>query len=191
MDGDAFWDRWGELTRYLHSARLAFKREAKLWDELEFGDPSGVEINQKGEPWKYHVTVEQHRAVMGGEETLLATVLISSYALAEAAALARLGEESSDAGGIEGWGKRLLERNDQGWDAVLGGRSEVVEVAVVRNYYAHALAAMNEKSISRLRNAGNCRFEVGDTCPIDIESTIRYRHILKDLLRHGGVRKEY
>jgi hypothetical protein len=50
----------------------------------------------------------QHLAAVRDEETLLASVLMRSYAFAETAAAERLCCDARDFGGIEDWGTRLL-----------------------------------------------------------------------------------
>ncbi|MCZ4326756.1 hypothetical protein [Brachybacterium paraconglomeratum] len=190
MDGEMLWSRWGDLTRYMSSALIAFRRESRLWGELEFDDPKSVTIGLKAGSGKYQVKLEQHRSVMQDEQTLFSTVLVSSYALAEGAAGFRLQKDAASLGGIETWGSDLLSCNARSWDDVPEGKSGAVEVAVVRNYYAHGLSSMNERSINRLVAVGNSQFELGDVIILDAEKVTRYRSLLKDLLRKGGIRGE-
>ena len=87
-------------------------------------------------------------------EILHASVLVHSYAVAEAAAGERLGVDPRALGPVEEWGTELLSRGGSGWDDVKDGRAGVVEVAVVRNAVAHGRHVVDERSAQRLVAAG-------------------------------------
>jgi hypothetical protein len=80
-DGDAVWDEWLRITRFLQGARLAFARENNLWTSLEISGPVKLAVSMpKGH---YQVKLDDHLAAVQDDETLFASVLIHSYALAE------------------------------------------------------------------------------------------------------------
>src|SRR6476620_2235167 len=115
------WTEWGRLTRFLESARLAFVRERNLWTSLELARLDEVRLSADTGRSLYKVPLAQHLAAVEDEDTLFASVLIHSYALAESAAAARLDIDSRDCGGIEDWGTRLLVANGRTWDSIDGG----------------------------------------------------------------------
>jgi hypothetical protein len=122
------WDEWGALTRFLESARLASARESRLWHSLELRDRESVTITApRGGQGQYEVKLQQHLDAVDDEVTLHASVLIHSYALAEATGCALLGIDSRKAGGIEKWGHQLLVANDRDWTDVIDGRPGAVE----------------------------------------------------------------
>ena len=88
---------------------------------------------------------------------LFTSVLIHSYALAETAAAERLGGAARDFGGIEDWGRRLLATTGSTWGALKEGVAGAVEVAVVRNAYAHGGRRIDESAANRLRAVGISR----------------------------------
>src|SRR4051794_25483101 len=57
-------------------------------------------------------------------------------------------------GGIEGWGTRLLTGNDRDWSEVEGGLAGAVEVAVVRDAFAHGSRTIDSLARARLLAAG-------------------------------------
>jgi hypothetical protein len=181
------WDEWGALTRFLESARLAFARESRLWHSLEIRDRESVTITApRGELDPYQVRLEQHLDAVDDEVTLLASVLIHSYALAEATACDMLGIDSRVAGGIEKWGHRLLQANGRSWTDVLDGEPGAVEVAVVRNAFAHGGRAITAKDAERLQKAGSPPRNPGDQLSLTYDELIRFRRRLRGLMRYGG-----
>jgi hypothetical protein len=147
-------EEWGRITRFLESARLAFAREENLWTSLELSDPDDVEISASSPNGRYTVHLPQHVAAVQDEETLFASVLIHSYAFAQSAASTHLGIDSHTCGGIEDWGSRLLDGASRSWTEVRGGLAGAVEVAVVRNAFAHGSRTINEQSAHRLAAVG-------------------------------------
>ena len=147
-------EEWSRITRFLESARLAFAREENLWTSLELSDPDDVEISASSPNGRYTVRLPQHVAAVQDEETLFASVLIHSYALAQSAAGAHLGIDSQTCRGIEDWGSRLLDAASRPWTDVRGGLAGAVEVAVVRNAFAHGSRTINEQAAKRLVAAG-------------------------------------
>jgi hypothetical protein len=85
---------------FLNSERLAFAREHELWESLQFRHPEEVALAIAKPPkGRYVVSVHEHQAALADTETFYASVLIQSYALAEAATADRLGAASSSFGG--------------------------------------------------------------------------------------------
>lgn len=188
LDHASVWHEWGRITRFLESARLAFAREHALWSTLEIADLKNVAVHAPtGATSNYQVRLNQHLAAIGDEETLLASVLIHSYALAESGAADHLGVDSRDFGGIEDWGARLLASASGTWDQVLDGLAGAVEVAVVRNTYAHGTRVIDPAASTRLVEAGGPELAAGSSIAITYEDLQGYRARLKSLLRVGSV----
>lgn len=181
------WTEWGALTRFLESARVAFARERNLWNSLELADPEAVQITTTTGARRYEVGLTNHLAAVDDEVTLYASVLIHTYALAEAAACRELGIDSRSAGGIENWGKRLLDANNRDWSGVFEGEAGAVEVAVVRNAFAHGTRLIDAPSEGRLAAAGASPRAAGDAVSLTYEELRHYRDRLRSLLRTGGV----
>lgn len=181
------YDEWGRITRFLESARLAFARERGLWASLEIRDSDAVQLAAPAGQGEYRVSLDRHIAAVSDEETLLASVLVHSYALAESAASDRLGIDSREFGGIEDWGERLLNTTGSPWSEVKDERSGAVEVAVIRNVFAHGTRAIDEASAERLAAAGAPAREVGSTVNLTYVELREYRSRLLSLLRLGGV----
>ena len=111
------WSEWGRLTRFLESARLAFARERNLWATLDLRSADEVKLSAATHHGTYKVGLNQHLAAVRDEETLFASVLIHSYALAESAAAERLGGHARDFGGIETGAREYSRRQDRGGSA--------------------------------------------------------------------------
>jgi len=47
--GDALFDEWGRITRFLESARLPFARERNLWTSLEIATTDDVQSRSANE----------------------------------------------------------------------------------------------------------------------------------------------
>jgi hypothetical protein len=121
------------------------------------------------------------------EETLFASVLIHSYALAESAAAVRLEGDPRDFGGIEDWGTRLLATTGSTWDALNEGMAGAVEVAVVRNAYAHSGRRIDHASANRLRAAGQTAWKEDDLVVLDYATLRIFRGRLRALMGLGGL----
>lgn len=184
------WTEWGRLTRFLESARIAFARESKLWESLELADATSAKIRTENGKATYQASLEQHREAVSDTWLLNASVLLSYYALAEAAAADKLGlADVADIGGIEIWGKRLLDAAAADWQDVKDGKGGVVEVAVVRNTIAHGDRTYNQRGINRLQAAGaQVSINPGAPLQLDYASLHEYRARLRSLLRVGQVR---
>ncbi|WP_144329367.1 hypothetical protein [Tepidimonas charontis] len=184
------WTEWGRLTRFLESARIAFARESQLWESLELADASSAKIRTENGKATYQVSLEQHRQAVSDTWLLNASILLSYYALAEAAAADKLGlDDVTDVGGIEVWGQRLLDAAAANWHDVKDGKAGAVEVAVVRNAIAHGDRTYTQRSINRLQAAG-VQVSVSPGAPLQLDYTAlhEYRARLKSLLRVGQVR---
>lgn len=181
------WTEWGALTRFLESARLAFARERNLWSSLELADPDAVKITSATGLRRYEVALKNHLSAVEDEVTLYASVLIHTYALAESAACRNLGIDSRTAGGIEAWGGSLLGAHGRDWSGVFDGEAGAVEVAVVRNAFAHGTRLIDDSSEQRLAAAGAPPRTSGDAVTLEYEELRQYRDRLRSLLRVGGV----
>lgn len=187
-DSSTLWREWGLLTRFLESARLAFARERSLWHSLELHNRSAVKISAPTGPGHYKVPLDAHISVMDDEETLYASVLIHSYALAEAAARSHIGLTPRQASGIEEWGTRLLAAQGRSWaDGVLDGHAGAVEVAVVRNAFAHGTRVIDEHAARRLQKAGAPERVLGDAVNLSYQELRLFRERLRSLLNTGGL----
>lgn len=184
------WTEWGRLTRFLESARIAFARESKLWESLELADATSAKIRTENGKATYQATLAQHREAVSDALLLNASVLLSYYALAEAAAADKLGlDDVSDVGGIEVWGQRLLDAAGASWQDVKDGKAGAVEVAVVRNAIAHGDRTYTQRGINRLQAAGvQVSINPGAPLQLDYASLHEYRARLRSLLRVGQVR---
>lgn len=181
------WTEWGSLTRFLESARLAFARERSLWGSLEITDLDAVTITSTTGRRRYEVSLRKHVAAVDDEVTLYASVLIHSYALTESAACQRLGLDSRAAGGIESWGHRFLGANGREWTHVSDGMAGAVEVAVVRNAFAHGARSIDVRGAQRLGAAGSPKRCVGDAVSLAYDELCTYRGRLRSLLNCGGI----
>ncbi len=106
--GNRVWRQWRDITRFLESTRLAFARERQIWDSLQLASPEDITLASPAGIGTYRVALQDHIEVIGNEEMLLASVLIHSYAVAEAAVNELLGLGPRSSGGIEAWGGKLL-----------------------------------------------------------------------------------
>ena len=120
-------------------------------------------------------------------ELLMASVLIHSYALAEASAAERLGVAWRELGAIERWGAQLLKAQGKSWSKVKGGESGAVEVAAVRNVVAHGQRTFDSEGIRRLERVGLKPAEIAQPIRLDIEALRKYRGRLQSLMHHGAV----
>ncbi|MGB8295702.1 MAG: hypothetical protein WCG85_09780 [Polyangia bacterium] len=182
------WKRWGRLTRFVESARIALAREFAIWDSLKLSAVDEVRLQTNDSKSEYRVTVSEHRAALSDEALFAGMVLVYSYALAEAALADRLGKEVIDAG-IEVWGDALLRKAGNTWDGVTDGKAGLVEVAVVRNAIAHGSMMIDQAAVNRLASASSSvSWPVGHVIDLTLDDLRKYRMRLKSLLRLGGVR---
>jgi hypothetical protein len=169
------WREWGRQTRFLESARLVFARERNLWASLDLRAAEEVQLSATTTHGTYRVGLTQHLAAVHDEETLLASVLMHSYAFAEAAAAERLGEDAHAFKGIEDWGERLLATTGSTWECLSEGLAGAVEVAIVRNAYAHASSRIDGPAARRLCAAGTTHLKAGDNVSLDYRTLKVYR----------------
>ena len=181
-------DEWDRLTRFLESARPAFARERELWESLGIHDPESVQISARAdEHGQYSVALSKHIDAVEDAQTLHGSVLVHSYALAEATAIGRLGIDSRSHRGIEDWGARLLQSTGSDWSMVKGGLAGAVEVAVVRNAFAHGSRTFDEAAAARLLAAGASTRRVGAPLKLGYPQLRGFRARLLSLLTVGGV----
>lgn len=179
--GDAFWDEWQRLTRFLESTQVAYDREIQSLGSLRGGSQM---VHTAG---PYEVPLDEHLATVKDRDILFASVLIHSYALAESAAASQLGIALRDLQGIEEWGTDLLTQAGASWEQVDGGLAGAVEVAVARNALAHATPELDAQSVNRLRRAGAKGHAIGDLVSLHYGTLQQYRKRLRVLLHTGGV----
>ncbi len=179
--GDAFWDEWQRLTRFLESTQVAYDREIQSLSSLR---GSYQTVRSAG---PYEVPLDEHLATVKDKDILFASVLIHSYALAESAAASHLGIALRDLQGIEEWGGDLLAKAGASWDQVEGGLAGAVEVAVARNCLAHATPELDAQSVNRLRRAGARGHTIGERVSLHYGTLQQYRKRLRVLLHTGGV----
>lgn len=181
-------DEWGRLTRFLEGARLAFARERNLWASLGIDEPERVRISAPEGQARYRVALQRHIDAMDAE-TLHASVLVHSYALAESAAADRLAMEPRSFGGIEDWGARLLSANGRDWTDVKGGLAGAVETAVARNAFAHGSRTLDAAARTRLLAAGARMKPAGSPFTLTYAELRVFRTRLLSLLKAGGIRR--
>ena len=181
------WDEWRRITRFLEGARLAFARESDLWTSLQVKHP--VKLSVSTGQGTYEVEVGDHLHAVGDDETLFASVLIHSYAVAEAAAADKLAVDPRTFDGIEDWGHRLLRAEGRSWSRVKGGLAGAVEVAVARNVFAHGRRRLDAASARRLNDAGRQSRRAGTVVKLDYPTLHTYRARLRSLLQQGGLKR--
>ncbi len=181
------WSEWGNVTRFLESARVAFARERNLWQSLEIADRESVTITTTTGSRRYDVPLSRHLAAVHDETTLYVSALIHYYAIAEDAACRTIGVDQRKAGGIEQWGARLLEQNSKNWGDVEDGLPGAVEVAVVRNSLIHGGRVLDELGARRLTMAGALARTAGQTVTLGYDELVCFRTRLRHLLMAGGL----
>ncbi|GLI28528.1 hypothetical protein ARHIZOSPH14_27700 [Agromyces rhizosphaerae] len=184
------WIRWGALTRSLISTRIAMDRERSFWEGLSLTNKSQLKLKAQPNGSKVTVRVTEHLAALDDERTVLAASLVLSYALAEAAALDRLGIDSRTVAGVEDWGTRLLGHAGRDWSDVVDGLAGASEVGVVRNLVVHGQDTVDAKSHARLTKSGSEAFQVGDRIGLSYDRVGAYRARLRSLLMVGGLGSE-
>jgi hypothetical protein len=182
-------DEWGRLTRFLGSARLAFARERNLWASLGIDKPEQVRLSAPADQPRYSVDLQRHIDAIDDAETLHASVLVHSYALAESAAANRLEMDPRSFGGIEDWGARLLAANGSDRTAVMGGLAGAVETAVTRNAFAHGSRTLDAAARARLLAAGAQTRPAGSRVTLSYTELREFRARLLSLLKAGGIRR--
>lgn len=183
------WTEWRRVTRFFESSRVAFAREEQLWANLEIADKTTAQIKTANGPSTFMVSVQDHVATLKDHGFVFSLVLVYAYSLAEAFARIKLGlaEQDELVGGIESWGKKLLDRTGHSWSDVLDGRSGLVEVSCVRNAIAHGATKISASTVSRFTDHGLiCPWSAGAVVALDYDLTEKYRARLKSLMRLGS-----
>lgn len=181
--GDAVWDEWERLTRFLESTQLAYDREIQSLSSLR---GNSLTVRSTG---PYEIQLDDHLDAVKDRDVLFASVLIHTYALAESAAAEHLAIPLRELDGIEEWGSTLLENADSSWEQVDGGKAGAVEVAVARNALAHATPSLDAQAVNRLRRAGARGHKIGDPVSLHYGTLQQYRKRLRVLLVVGGIRR--
>lgn len=186
--GGEIWVRWGAITRFLKSSRLAFARERDLWNSLELTGKPDARIKVRDGSFVYSVKLPEHLAALNDERLLYEGVFLLSCALAESAAAERLGvEDQRTLAGVEDWGRRLLSAAGRDWVDVDGGYPGAIEVAVARNAISHGNRRADAKALTRLAKAGSEAWSAGEPVRLDYEAVATYRRRLASLLQTGGL----
>lgn len=166
---------------------MALAHERARWDSLTLRDPDEAEISAPAHLGTYKVALTKHLSAVCDDETLFVSVLIHSYALAEAAAVIHLELEPAPAPKIEDWGMKLLRTTGSNWADVKGGREGLVEVAVLRNAFAHGRRTIGQQGADRLTRVGITSHPVGSPVSLGYTELREYRGRLLSLLNRGGV----
>jgi hypothetical protein len=185
----SLFDEWKRLNRFLESARMAFARERNLCASLGIHAPEQIRLAPPKDHPRYKVTLQEHIDAIGDADTLHASVLLHSYALAENAAANRLAMNARKFGGIEDWGYRLLSAEGRDWINVSGGLAGAVEIAVTRNAFAHGSRTLDAEAQARLHAAGGRPRPVGSRVTLTYAALRKSRARLLSLLSAGGIRR--
>jgi len=186
------WDAWKQITRFLESARIAFGREEVLWASLEVQEKDRLSLVSAKGPSTYSILLSDHLSTLRDDRVLLSLVVGASYGLLEAYGRLKVGVGDDDglSGGIESWGKRLLETTGHEWGDVLDGLAGILEVSMVRNANAHGLRKVSQSMANRFASSGlPCPWSVGDDIQLTYESVDKYRARMKSLMRIASQRK--
>jgi len=81
----------------------------------------------------------------------------------------------------------MLQANGRSWADVFDGQAGAVEVAVVRNAFAHGTRIVNTDGAARLQAVGSTLHSAGDTVSLTYEQLCKFRVRLRGILRYGGV----
>lgn len=187
------WNEWSRITRFLESSRIAFDREAMLWNSLEIKDKKSLSLVTRDGPSTYSVVLSEHLKALKTHDVLFSLVLGSTYALAESYARLKLGlrDDQDLSGGIESWGKSMLDATGHDWTKVLGGLAGMVEVSAVRNAYAHGAKTVNQKMLNRFIAHGHpAPWALGDEIQLTYELVETYRARIKSLMRFSSNKKQ-
>ena len=95
--------------------------------------------------------------------------------------------DARDFHGIEDWGHRLLDAERKSWSDLGGGLGGAVEVAVVRNAFAHGTQVIDTAAEDRLAAAGVTTLSAGTIVSLDYDRLQTYRDCLRHLLNLGGI----
>lgn len=181
------WAEWRRITRFLESVRLAFARERSTWASLAISSPEKISLKASADVGEYEISLGEHLEVIDDAESLYAAVLIQTYSLTEYAASLAVGAAGERlTGGIESWGAKMLALRGNSWSDVLDGLGGVVEVAVVRDAFAHGTRKIDATAEGRLRGVGVETRLAGDAVTLNHAQLRKYRARLKSLLRVGG-----
>ena len=168
---------------------MALARERDRCATLGIQVPEQARLSPPKDHPRYKVTLQEHIDAVDDAETLHASVLLHSYALAESAASNRLAMNARKFRGIEDWGDRLLSANGRGWANVSGGLAGAVEIAVTRNAFAHGSRTLDAEAQARLLSAGAKPRPVGCRVTLTYPELRKLRARLLSLLAAGGIQR--
>jgi hypothetical protein len=92
--------------------------------------------------------------------------------------------------GSRDWGRRLLATTGSTWGGLKEGVAGAVEVAVVRNAYAHGGRRIDESAANRLRAVGMTSPARGDLVVLEYAAVKEFRGRLRTLMGRGGVGRQ-
>lgn len=188
----SIWDEWKRITRFFESSRIAFAREDLLWSSLEVKEKKNLSLVTTEGQSTYSVALQDHLKAIRSHDVLFSLILGSTYALAESYSRLKLGlrDDQDLTGGIESWGKKLLDATGHDWSSVLGGLAGIIEVSAVRNAYAHGARAVNQKMVNRFTaHSLPCPWPLGEELSLTYELVEIYRARIKSLMRFGNNKK--
>lgn len=186
------WDEWKRVTRFLESSRIAFDREDLLWSSLEVKEKKDLSLVTTEGHSTYSVALQDHLKALRSHDVLFSLVLGSTYALAESYGRLKLGlrDDQDLSGGIESWGKKLLDATGHDWSNVLDGLAGIVEVSAVRNAFAHGARTVNQKMLNRfIAHSLPCPWSLGQELSLTYEGVETYRARIKSFMRFGSNKK--
>ena len=131
------------------------------------------------------MALDQHLATMNDQTILHASVLIHSYALAESVGAIRLGVDARELVASREWGSQLLALNSKSWSQVRGGKPGAVEVAVLRNAFAHGTRRIDGPGSRRLALYGAPERHPGSPVSLAYQDLREYRDRLRSLLHNS------
>ena len=181
------WARYGELTRFLESARIALERERSLWASAEFVAADSIQIKSSavGGAGTYKVRIDQHLEAVGDAEPLCGLVLLGTCAAAEELARIALGVDRLPPGGVEVWGTAALNPDHELAD-VTGGRQQIVAAFVARNAIAHGERHWTRLMAKRLSDAGGVPPQVGSKVEV-AGDLVAHRASIRSFMRLTGL----
>ncbi|MCB9492405.1 MAG: hypothetical protein H6674_10115 [Dehalococcoidia bacterium] len=164
--------------------------EAKRWRNAPVKDADSILLEYSEGGSTYTIAAKDHAATLESPRLLCGMTLLYSYALLEehARTLCRaLGVDESLRGGIESWASDLLAEVSRDWSGVKEGKAGAVEASIVRNAFAHGIAAYDTSMVNRYTNVQlPAPWQVGDPVVIDFDRLEELRARLRSLARVLG-----
>lgn len=182
------WERYRDLSRFLHSSKIAMSREQILWSSLELSDADAVRISvpSSGGVGTYAVAIGEHLGALQDVETLSGLVLLGTCSLAEQLTRISLNAEDLDRSGITVWGRDALAANGQDLSGLGNGRTDLIEAYATRNLFVHGYDTWTQRAANRVSDAGGTPPQAGS--PLRISRRLdSYRAAIKSYMRLTGL----